>query len=136
MTATKKRRSNIRYTFLSTKVTDRSSSNWNSFQLEATNSCRRKIVQCRKFLQNHPKLSVSLPLIVFAIALCYCYWIVILNHGIFLPPFVQLRTNSHETVIPQVPKYDFKPPFRVVVSFTTMPHHMGMYIYWYFNFCI
>ena len=57
--------------------------------------------------------------------LCDSYWHVVLNHGTFLPPFVQLRTKLFPHKIPKVPKnFEFK--HRIVVSFTTMPHHMGM----------
>ncbi|ETO33236.1 hypothetical protein RFI_03873 [Reticulomyxa filosa] len=60
---------------------------------------------------------------VFLITLIMIYFNVMLYHGTFLPPFVQLRTSAFDAVIPPVP-LSFKPDFRVAISLTTMPHHV------------
>ena len=68
--------------------------------------------------------------IVFALLItCQLGWKIVLDHGTFMPPFVQLRTTAHNATIPRpIPKTfgEQREDFRVVLSLTTMPHHLDL----------
>eukprot|EP01060_Flectonema_neradi_P034097 TRINITY_DN5889_c0_g3_i1.p1 TRINITY_DN5889_c0_g3~~TRINITY_DN5889_c0_g3_i1.p1 ORF type:complete len:322 (+),score=21.86 TRINITY_DN5889_c0_g3_i1:46-1011(+) len=56
-------------------------------------------------------------------------WKIVLDHGTFMPPFVQLRTSAHNASIPRPIPSTFgekRESFKVVVSLTTMPHHLDL----------
>ena len=126
MTYTKKRKGGARYSLANVDPESPQRKSHERQQLPSkTKAIIHKFIQ---FLKEHRKATLCVLMIIFTIQLCIAYWKIVLNHGTFLPPFVQWRTKPHETQIPKVPQSDFKVPFRVVVSFTTMPHHMGMSI--------
>jgi len=76
----------------------------------------------------HRRYALYIALVVVPLLLIRVYYAnVVLSHGVFFPPFVNWRTSAydaHVAAVPLLPSDDWRPGFRVVVSLTTMPHHM------------
>lgn len=66
---------------------------------------------------------IAISVIAAILFLLYQYWLIMLVHGTFLPPFVNWQTKLFDAVIPPVDP-NFVPDFRIVLSLSTLPHHL------------
>eukprot|EP01083_Nonionella_stella_P026883 74009_1 len=61
------------------------------------------------------------------IFIIYFIWQIVLNHGVFIPPFVHYSTYKFKTEMNNHPiPTRWKPNFRIVVSFSTLPYHLDV----------
>ena len=102
------------------------------------NACQQCVVAARHFpnsrkYKENKKQIWCCSIFGGILFLCIFQWIMMTDqgHGTFLPPFVWHTTKDFSATIP-LPNgvsyaydvSDFKLSFRVVVSMTTMPHHL------------